>query len=661
MFLQDYVGPKRSADAAASAAIKHGQDEGSEDVELVVEGVVSETIGTRGKHKKMVSHNLHYNRNAAMMNHTKATKHEKKSMTQPKKYYTKRVSTSMVGLDCAVYSSASSQFPTRNRSSKYDDLNSTDSDDVAVDSDMETIEVLNSKNNTVHRRLFQRCWHICVPLVVAVIVVVAVCAVTGTSKMDTSASSKSNLNLVAGTACNSGVVDKETHQTYLQISISGFDRVPNHDEKRLLEESVTAGYNQEAGGCADIFDRAVDNATLAKQSLNHDLVLTNTTTRLENVFQEQAILMAEFVLKISCVGCSPEQAFASEYPTSFGRTDSDTRTSGRNPDSGYRQLHMRLDRDVVPSPRTNAHRMAFSKSEVDGPLSTSTNIDNPLNAGIILDAIERIARESMKNVIEFREATIVVKGDDGSISATTLHKDIQDDKEESPVKFFRNKVVQDAERIRECDGDTGKRIKVLPHVRSVDIGDDDDDDGEPVGKKGGGKSGDDDDDDDDDDGKKCPTPAPTPSPTPAPTPGPTPFPTPAPTPTPCIPTGSSGCMGNNFLCCNAPVAFCDGDGKCSEKTATQSCPQGSNGVCVDQSNKNQSNCGNNCYQVCNVFCGCTIPASANESNQCDVAGGGNCPGADPFPLTNAWTGPCCQCNCAAVRSDSDLSQYCPSP
>jgi hypothetical protein len=98
-----------------------------------------------------------------------------------------------------------------------------------------------------------------------------------------------------------------------------------------------------------------------------------------------------------------------------GRTGSEKSISGRNPDVGYRQLQMRLDRDVVPSSGTNAHRMTFSKSEVDGPVSTSVNIDNPLNAGIILDTIETIARESMKNVVDFREATIVVKRDDGSI------------------------------------------------------------------------------------------------------------------------------------------------------------------------------------------------------------------------------------------------------
>jgi hypothetical protein len=81
----------------------------------------------------------------------------------------------------------------------------------------------------------------------------------------------------------------------------------------------------------------------------------------------------------------------------------------------------------------------------------------------------------MKNVIEFREATIDVKRGDGSISATTLPLEIQDDKEEYPAKFFRNKIVQEAERFRECKGDNGKRMKVLPHVRSWDDDDDDDD------------------------------------------------------------------------------------------------------------------------------------------------------------------------------------------
>ena len=69
--------------------------------------------------------------------------------------------------------------------------------------------------------------------------------------------------------------------------ISVLDRMADQDEQCILEEAVAVEYNEEAGGCADMYERFMFNATLVKQSLNHDLVLTNPTMRLENVFQEQ--------------------------------------------------------------------------------------------------------------------------------------------------------------------------------------------------------------------------------------------------------------------------------------------------------------------------------------------------------------------------------------
>ena len=70
------------------------------------------------------------------------------------------------------------------------------------------------------------------------------------------------------------------------------------------------------------FERWMHNVTLIDSTLEHNLVLTDRTSRLENLFEERSMLKAEFVMQIFCFECSSEQAFASEYPASFGRLTS---------------------------------------------------------------------------------------------------------------------------------------------------------------------------------------------------------------------------------------------------------------------------------------------------------------------------------------------------
>ena len=133
--------------------------------------------------------------------------------------------------------------------------------------------------------------------------------------------------------------------------------------------------------------------------------------------------MVEFITKISCVGCSPEQAFASEYPTSFGRMESVQ--PSRNPNFGYRHLQIRYDEDVAHSLNTKRVR----------GMAHTTNAVSSLNAGIIVDAIENSVRQSMMTVKEFREVN----------------------QEENESTF----IVQDAEKFRDCEGNSGKRQNVV--------------------------------------------------------------------------------------------------------------------------------------------------------------------------------------------------------
>jgi hypothetical protein len=561
MFLPNYTSsqlPSEGGDAAAFAA-RHddGQyEESSSHWESIQGPGGGDGGGENAGESTMMSDrdNWQHDQNAMMTYSSKYVPHEE--LMQSQKRHSKRSSTSMIGMDGAVYSLASSNYSRENRPSVFNDFNSNASSGSDGRDDLEKVDDGLSRDSAVRRRCLLRYLHCGLALVIAAFVFIVVYVPTvkniqfpKSSVLSSSSSSSSIITSETGPVCRSGVIDKDTHQPYLQVLIVGFDRMADQDEQRILEEAVTVGYNQEAGGCADMYERFMYNATLVKQSLNHDLVLTNTTVRLENVFEELVILMVEFTTKISCVGCSPEQAFASDYPTSFGRMGSVQRS--RNPNFGYRHLQMRYDQDVAHS---------LDSKKVRGMVDT-THAVSLLNAGIIVDAIEKNVRQSMTNVKEFREVTIFVKRRDGSTAATTLNKEIQKDNEVYESTFFRNKIVRDAEKFRDCEGDSGKRHNAVVDQRSEYFGGDDNDGGilGDSGKRRGHGDDDDDngsgDDDDDGKGKKCSvgdddddgtpsTPRPTMAPTPAPTPLPTlspnegtssePTPSPRPTPSPTL-------------------------------------------------------------------------------------------------------------------------------
>jgi hypothetical protein len=247
----------------------------------------------------------------------------------------------------------------------------------------------------------------------------------------------------AGT-CQPGVILKDTFEPRLRLIITGLSEYPTADEVGVLEQAIAEGYNHASGGCSDEFERFMYQVTMVNQTLESHLVLTDKTTRLENIFEETSVLTTDFHTKISCDGCSSEVAFASEYPSSFGILTSTKRS--RNTDTGYRRDLALLER--------------FLEDEPSSPV-----VSGSLNAGRIIDAMERSARQAIDGIEAFREVTILVTHSDGSSASTTLHKEVQQDGTEYSATFFRNKVVDEAQEFRDSNCYEGKKG-----------GDDDDDD-----------------------------------------------------------------------------------------------------------------------------------------------------------------------------------------
>ena len=117
-------------------------------------------------------------------------------------------------------------------------------------------------------------------------------------------------------------------------------------------------------------------------------------------------------------------------------------------------------------PKTpSAVRLNSSFLVDDAPVAAV--VSGSLNAGRIIDAMERRARQAVDGIESFREVTILITHDDGSTASTTLHKEIQQDDEEYSATFFRNKIIKQTEEFRDDNCDGGKKG-----------GDDDDDGGE---------------------------------------------------------------------------------------------------------------------------------------------------------------------------------------
>ncbi|KAG7373400.1 alpha-1,6-glucosidase [Nitzschia inconspicua] len=429
--------------------------------------------------------------------------HHPHSQEQESRSSNKISSSYMIGMDGDIHS-----HKRRMRNSDFDDMGYSDFDDMTSEtptgSDLENLEMGLSKDDLSFRRSLLRCLYCSVVCVLAMMLVIAIYFPIENAMIQKRSTANNSAVFDTGPVCDSGIVTKATHQPTLQIVMYGFNNSPDKEEINRLEEAIAMGYNQGAGGCADRFERYMYGVAMVKHSIDTELVLTDiTTTPLENVFQEHTVLMAEFDTKISCVGCSPENAFASEYPSSFGRLESEKPT--RDADFGYRQLHeYRTDGPSYTTAGKSVHISPSSRNLQETPSRATAG---SLSAGFLLDAIEASVRKALESVQGFREATIVVKRMDGSIAATSLHKEIKKKEEKNEEKyenaFFRNKIMKAMETFQECDGNSGKRHKAT-EVYSGKKGDE----GTYLGKKAKG--------DDDDDDIRTSSPISSPSLTPAP-------------------------------------------------------------------------------------------------------------------------------------------------
>lgn len=125
---------------------------------------------------------------------------------------------------------------------------------------------------------------------------------------------------ITGDFCQPGSI-KDTREPLLELSLSAgtMNRLVTDQEKKQLEKSVLAGFNDVSGGCTDEYERWMYGAVLVNQTLvnPHVALEADGTGALSHTLTEEFTLLLQFETIISCDNCTEEEAFASEYPSSF--------------------------------------------------------------------------------------------------------------------------------------------------------------------------------------------------------------------------------------------------------------------------------------------------------------------------------------------------------
>jgi hypothetical protein len=311
---------------------------------------------------------------------------------------------------------------------------------VSLDTPAENKEmVLGSESNPLKRSRCScfsnsrwKCWIlfcVSVPLIVAsTVAIINVLNNDGSATLATDNVSDGHLNHNNNTnetsaidnpnGCTPGTIESSRSLT-LEIHLSRLDRLANDSESVALEAAVIEGFNQVSGGCYDEYRRWMYNATLVNQTLIHEMLLQSddNSTVLDNETTTESILLRDgtvagattlvfhFELSISCAGCSIEEAFASQYPQTFWSPA----TRLLSIDKAVNQEPNSLDDRNNRLRHQMGDRFTNSGRELDQP-------SNPLDAGKIVEEVQKNMMEVLPQSAGIKEATITYRRSDDNIS-----------------------------------------------------------------------------------------------------------------------------------------------------------------------------------------------------------------------------------------------------
>jgi hypothetical protein len=193
---------------------------------------------------------------------------------------------------------------------------------------------------------------------------------------------------ITGEFCEPGSV-KDTREPLLELSlgVGRLNRMITDEEKREVEKSVMAGFNDASGGCTDPYERWMYGIVMVNQTLvPADVALeADVDSPLSVTFEEEYNMILKFETIISCDNCTEDEAFASDYPNAFAAIGDEDDDNDEEEDA-TRGRNLRRDGSVV------------------------------LSAAAVLENIERNFMARLPDLGQILEATILTHG-----STTSSH------------------------------------------------------------------------------------------------------------------------------------------------------------------------------------------------------------------------------------------------
>ena len=117
---------------------------------------------------------------------------------------------------------------------------------------------------------------------------------------------------------------KELHKPVLAITLASSaqsKQLMDETETKDLEQAILEAYNQASNGCSDEYQRWMYGVNIIDQTLLEKAVMDKEvdSSSISHNFEEEYNLVLRLETTISCDGCTNDEAFASVYPSSFGK------------------------------------------------------------------------------------------------------------------------------------------------------------------------------------------------------------------------------------------------------------------------------------------------------------------------------------------------------
>jgi hypothetical protein len=200
--------------------------------------------------------------------------------------------------------------------SSYNKVTGQDEDDQSV---TETSAMLNSdqKKTSVVGRLVCCCITL---ILLGGIGVGSYFLATHLKQKSTTSSSTVN-KATEDVPCQPQLHDIREPLLELHINARQLNREINNKEANLLEHAITEGYNAAANGCTDQYERFMAGSILKNKTMIENIG-ESEEDGFDVVFGAMKTLILEFETVISCDGCNEDEAFASRYPSTYGPANS---------------------------------------------------------------------------------------------------------------------------------------------------------------------------------------------------------------------------------------------------------------------------------------------------------------------------------------------------